>query len=132
FSYGSSRLQKEPGLVAVQAKLRVREASPAEVRERMRAFMERRRRTQPVGTKNAGSVLKNPPGDCAGRPVEAAGCKGMAVRDARVSPMHANFIINRGAATADDVRRVIEKVHTAVFERFGVELAPEVRMLGFA
>lgn len=132
FSYRSSRLQKEPGLVAVKAKLRLREASPAEVRERMRAFMERRRRTQPVGTKNAGSVFKNPPGDFAGRLVEAAGCKGMAVGNAMVSPMHANFIINRGAATADDVRRLIEKVQTAVFERFGVELAPEVRMLGFA
>lgn len=131
FAYRSSRLQTEPGLIAVRSKLRLRAADEKEVRERMRAFMERRRRTQPIGTKNAGSVFKNPPGDFAGRLIEAAGCKGMRVGDAVVSPQHANFIINQGAATADDVRRLMELVQARVFERFGVELEPEVRMLGF-
>lgn len=132
FSYRTSRLQKQPGLIAVKARLRLQEAPLNDVRDRMRLYMERRRRTQPVGTKNAGSVFKNPPGDFAGRLVEAAGCKGMAVGDAMVSPLHANFIINRGAATADDVRRLIDNVQATVLERFGVELTPEVRMLGFA
>jgi len=132
FGYRSSRLQRKPGLIAVRAKLRLQAADPAEVRERMRAFMERRRRTQPIGTKNAGSVFKNPPGDFAGRLIEAAGCKGMSVGDAVVSTVHANFIVNRGNATADDVRRLMEQVQKKVFERFGVELEPEVRLLGFA
>lgn len=132
FAYRTSRLQKQPGLIAVKAKLRLQAASPKEVRERLQTFMEKRRRTQPVGTKNAGSVFKNPPGDFAGRLVEAAGCKGMTVGDAIVSPMHANFIINRGEATADDVRRLIDNVQATVYERFGVLLEPEVRMLGFA
>lgn len=132
FSYRSSRLQKEPGLIAVKTKMRLQAAPEKEVHDRMRMFMDKRRRTQPIGTKNAGSVFKNPPGDFAGRLVEAAGCKGMTVGDAIVSPMHANFIINRGEATADDVRRLIEKVQATVYERFGVVLEPEVRMLGFA
>lgn len=132
FSYRSSRLQREPGLIAVQAKLRLKAADEKQVQERLRAFMERRRRTQPVGTKNAGSVFKNPPGDFAGRLIEAAGCKGLSVGDAVVSPLHANFIINRGAATADDVRRLMERVREQVLDRFGIELEPEVRMLGFA
>lgn len=132
FAYRTSRLQQQPGLIAVKATLRLLPASPKEVREKLRAYMERRRRTQPVGTKNAGSVFKNPPGDFAGRLVEAAGCKGLTVGDAIVSPMHANFIINRGEATADDVRRLIDKVQATVYERFGVRLEPEVRMLGFA
>lgn len=132
FSYRMSRLQREPQLIAVETKLRLFPGPSRDIREKMRAYMEKRRRTQPLGTKNAGSVFKNPSGDFAGRLIEAAGCKGMTVGDAIVSPMHANFIVNRGEATADDVRRLIENVQATVYERFGVELTPEVRMLGFA
>lgn len=132
FSYRMSRLQREPRLIAVKTKLCLFPGPSRDIREKMRTYMEKRRRTQPLGTKNAGSVFKNPPGDYAGRLIEAAGCKGMTEGDAIVSPMHANFIVNRGEATAADVRRLIEKVQANVYERFGVELTPEVHMLGFA
>lgn len=131
FSYRMSRLQREPGLVAVSARLRLRPGDPAEIRKNMQAFLQKRRQTQPLGTYNAGSVFKNPAGDFAGRLVEAAGCKGMTEGDAVVSPLHANFIINRGEARASDVRRLIARVQEKVAERFGVRLEPEVRMLGF-
>ncbi|HLT57524.1 MAG TPA: UDP-N-acetylmuramate dehydrogenase [Limnochordales bacterium] len=132
FTYRSSRLQREQGLVAVQAELVLAPGDPEEVRAKMRAYLERRRRTQPLGTKNAGSIFKNPPGDFAGRLLELAGCKGMAVGDAVVSPLHANFIINRGAATAADVRRLIDRMRSRVQQEFGVELELEVGLLGFA
>lgn len=131
FSYRMSRLQQEPGLVAVRARLRLRPGDPAEIRRKMQQFLQKRRRTQPLGTYNAGSVFKNPPGDFAGRLVEAAGCKGMTEGDAVVSPLHANFIVNRGGASAEDVRRLIERVRQRVAEQFGLWLEPEVRMLGF-
>ena len=69
--------------------------------------------TQPIKTKNCGSVFKNPPGDSAGRLVQAAGLKGARGRG-EVSPLHANFIVNEGGATAADVRRLIERVQAEV------------------
>lgn len=132
FAYRMSRLQRENGLVAVEARLRLTAGSPRDIRAKMRAFLETRRQTQPLGTYNAGSVFKNPPDDFAGRLLELADCKGMTEGDAIVSPLHANFIINRGDATADDVRRLIDRVQARVYERFNIALEPEVRMLGFA
>lgn len=132
FAYRMSRLQKEPGLVAVETTLRLEKADQQTIRDKMQAFLLRRRQTQPLGTYNAGSVFKNPPGDFAGRLLELSECKGMVEGDAIVSPMHANFIVNRGEATADDVRRLMERVQLRVQERFDVLLEPEVRLLGFA
>src|SRR5690625_4240266 len=101
FAYRMSRLQEEPGLIAAEAQMRLEEGVTKDVRAQMQAFLQRRRQTQPLGTYNAGSVLNNPPGDFAGRLLEQAECKGMTSGDAIVSPMHANFIVNRGEATAD-------------------------------
>ena len=102
--------------------------------ERSRAEMARltaeRRRTQPVGSKNCGSVFINPDGDSAGRLVEAAGMKGAAEGGARVSTQHANFIVNEGGATAAGVWRLIDRVRATVRERFGVDLEPEVERVG--
>lgn len=131
FAYRMSRLQQKD-LVAVEARLRLKEGAPDDIRGKMRHHLETRRRTQPLGTYNAGSVFKNPPGNYAGRLIEQAGCKGMTSGDAIVSPLHANFIINQGSATADDVRTLICRVQNRVYERFNIVLEPEVRMLGFA
>jgi len=131
FGYRTSRLQRERELVVVQAELELRPGDRDAVQAKMLEYLERRRRTQPLGTKNAGSIFKNPPGDFAGRLLELAGCKGLAVGDAVVSPVHANFIINRGAASAADVRRLIDLMRSRVQREFGVELELEVGLLGF-
>jgi UDP-N-acetylmuramate dehydrogenase len=89
-----------------------------------------RREHQPGGS-NAGSVFTNPPGDSAGRLIEEAGLKGHRMGSAEVSPKHANFIQADAGGSADDVRRLIEHVQRRVRDRFGVELATEVRMIGF-
>src|SRR5688572_18347086 len=89
-----------------------------------------KRRTQPLGAKSAGCVFKNPDGPNGSRPagrlIEEAGLKGLAVGGAQVSPLHANFIVNTGGATAGDVLALIERVRAAVRERHGVDLELEV------
>lgn len=92
--------------------------------------LARRRQTQPGGMPCAGSVFKNPAGDFAGRLIEEAGCKGLSVGGAQVSPKHANFIVNRGRATARDVLDLMDEVREKVRQAFGVELEPEVEVVG--
>jgi UDP-N-acetylmuramate dehydrogenase len=92
-------------------------------------YIAHRRHTQPVD-KSAGSIFKNPTGDYAGRLIEALGLKGFAIGGAAVSPLHANFIVNRGDATAADVVRLINHVRTAVYDHFAVVLEPEILFVG--
>jgi UDP-N-acetylmuramate dehydrogenase len=99
-------------------------------RRQMARWTAERTRTQPVSTKNCGSVFRNPAGDSAGRLVEAAGLKGAAEGGAAVSDLHANFIVNQGGATAGDVDRLIRRIQHEVAERFGVALDPEVERAG--
>jgi UDP-N-acetylmuramate dehydrogenase len=99
-------------------------------RRRMAAWTAERTRTQPISTLNCGSVFRNPPGDSAGRLVEAAGLKGAGEGAAEVSELHANFIVNRGGATAADVDRLIRRVQAEVARRFAVRLVPEVERVG--
>jgi UDP-N-acetylmuramate dehydrogenase len=96
----------------------------------MAKLTRERNETQPIKTKNCGSVFKNPPGDSAGRLVQAAGLKGLREGKAVVSQQHGNFIINEGGATADDVRRLIERVQGEVRRRFNMELETEVELVG--
>jgi UDP-N-acetylmuramate dehydrogenase len=90
----------------------------------------RRAERQPLGTFNCGSVFKNPPGDQAGRLIEAAGLKGRQMGGARISPKHANFIENTGGASARDVRALIDLARRAVKEKFNKDLEPEVWAVG--
>ncbi len=103
---------------------------PAEIREEMQARLVRRKRTQPLQLPNAGSCFRNPPGDRAGRLIEAAGAKGWSAGEAAVSELHANFIVNRGNATASDVASLLARVRRAVADQFGVELELEVHFVG--
>lgn len=98
--------------------------------ERMNAMLERRKDTQPLGLPSCGSVFRNPPGDHAARLIEAAGLKGYSIGGAEVSDKHANFIINREAATATDIEELIEHVRQTVRAEHGVELVHEVRIVG--
>jgi UDP-N-acetylmuramate dehydrogenase len=88
------------------------------------------RATQPVDQPSCGSVVVNPPGDYAGRLIEAAGLKGAREGGAMISPLHANFIVNTGDARAGDVLRLIERARAEVRARFGVALETEVRIVG--
>ena len=85
-----------------------------------------------MGTRNCGSVFRNPPGDYAARLIEASGLKGERIGNAVVSEKHANFIINTGGASASDVERLIERVAARVAADSGVELVREVRIVGVA
>ena len=88
----------------------------------MRELLERRKATQPIGEWSCGSVFTNPPGDHAARLVEASGLKGFRIGDASVSEKHANFIINHGNATAEDLERLIRHVQETVERMHGVRL----------
>lgn len=106
------------------------EASGANGAAAIRELLQRRKRTQPVGQPSCGSVFRNPPGDHAARLIEAAGLKGLREGGAVVSPMHANFIINEGQASAADIETLIATVARRVREKHGVRLVPEVRIVG--
>jgi len=100
-------------------------------RERMKRFLARRVATQPLQLPNAGSVFRNPEGDHAARLIESCGLKGLERGGARVSEQHANFIVNpKGAARASDIEWLIETVRATVRERGGIDLQPEVRIVG--
>ena len=100
--------------------------------EALKTMMARRRDTQPLGLPSCGSVFRNPPGDHAARLIEAAGLKNTRIGAAEVSGKHANFIINRGGATAADIEGLIEHVRATVEHVHGVRLEPEVRIVGEA
>jgi UDP-N-acetylmuramate dehydrogenase len=94
------------------------------------ALLARRAATQPLDVPSCGSVFKNPPGDYAGRLIEAAGLKGEQVGGARISDVHANFIVNRGGATAADVLALVARARERVAAATGIELETEVRIVG--
>jgi UDP-N-acetylmuramate dehydrogenase len=121
---------KLKGAVVVAATIQLRRGDGEEARQLMAKLTRERLETQPIKTKNCGSVFKNPPGDSAGRLVQAAGLKGAREGAAVVSTLHGNFIVNEGGATAHDVRRLIERVMAEVKRRFGIQLEPEVEMVG--
>ncbi|MFO7304693.1 MAG: UDP-N-acetylmuramate dehydrogenase [Gammaproteobacteria bacterium] len=106
------------------------ELRPGATQEDIRMLLARRKATQPIGEWSCGSVFTNPPGDHAARLIEACGLKGFRIGGARVSEVHANFIINDGTATARDIEELIAYVQRTVRERHGIELQPEVRVVG--
>jgi UDP-N-acetylmuramate dehydrogenase len=118
------------GVVVTAATFQLGQGDGGAARRQMARWTHQRNRTQPIKTKNCGSVFKNPPGDSAGRLVEAAGLKGAREGAAQVSDQHANFIVNQGGATAADVDRLIRRVQATVSRRFGVTLETEVERVG--
>jgi UDP-N-acetylmuramate dehydrogenase len=119
-----------PGSIVLSALLDVVLSSPEAVRGEVARLLARRAGTQPLDVPSCGSVFKNPPGDHAGRLIESVGLKGYRVGGAEISTVHANFIANRGGATAADVLALIEEARKRVEEASGVRLEPEVHIVG--
>ena len=129
FAYRESRF-KHGDEVVLSASIGLERGEPAAIRQLVDAHQALRRATQPLADQNAGSVFRNPPDDHAGRLVEAAGLKGHRVGTARVSELHANFIVTDRRGRATDVRALGERVRARVAERFGVELQYEIEFVG--
>lgn len=128
FTYRDSHLPA--GMVVTELRLRLRREDSVQVTSRVRELVTRRKTSQPSGYPNSGSMFRNPPGDFAGRLIEAAGLKGKKIGRAQISERHGNFIVNLGGAKSDDVRQLMELARTEVRMRFGIELEAEVRLLG--
>ncbi|HEY2988309.1 MAG TPA: UDP-N-acetylmuramate dehydrogenase [Candidatus Binatia bacterium] len=128
FTYRNSNLP--PGTIVTAVGMRLQKRDAEEVSTKVRELVGRRKKSQPAGYPNSGSMFRNPPGDFAGRLIEAAGLKGKHIGNAKISERHANFIVNLGGARAEDVRRLMELARAEVQRQFGVELWPEVRFLG--
>ncbi len=131
YAYRHSRFkgEHERGEVVFAAEFRLKRDTPEAATARLRKFNEHRRATQPSDP-SAGSVFQNPPGDFAGRLIEAAGLKGTQRGGAMISPVHANFFVNVGSASADDLLALMRLAQARVKEQFGIELQPEVELIG--
>lgn len=128
--FGYRRSALPPGRVVTEAQLQFRPAQPAVLKGEIRRRIQHRRTAHGVGGPNAGSVFKNPPGHHAWRLIDEAGLRGTVVGGAEVAQRHANFIVNRGGATARDVIELIDRVREAVRRRTGIVLETEVRIVG--
>lgn len=117
--------------VILEAELALEEGDPFFISGKMEGNLARRKRTQPIGAATCGSVFRNPEGASAGALIEKCGLKGYRIGGARISDIHANFIVNEGGASAHDVVSLIELAQRKVFEEYGAKLTPEVRFLGF-
>jgi UDP-N-acetylmuramate dehydrogenase len=139
YGYRSSRLKRahQPGeavepaanWIVLQAEIAMTLAPAADVQARLAGFNERRKTSQPPGA-SMGSMFKNPPGDYAGRLIEAAGLKGYRLGQAQISPVHANFFQNLGGATAAEMLALIETVQDTVSQKFEIELELEIEIVG--
>jgi len=128
FTYRDSHLP--PGTVVTRVAMRLEKAEAAEVSSKLRELVGKRKSSQPSGFPNSGSMFRNPPGDFAGRLIEAAGLKGKRIGQAQIAERHGNFIVNLGSAKADHVRQLMDAARSEVQRQFGVDLIPEVKLLG--
>jgi UDP-N-acetylmuramate dehydrogenase len=136
FSYRSLALCAESGLelsacVILEGVFSLTPQDPDMLKTEADTLLDARKKSQPVGSASAGSFFKNPVNqEPAGRLIDLAGCKGLSVGDAEVSPQHANFIVNRGRATARDIIGLMRMVQETVFQKFNILLEPEVKIVG--
>lgn len=128
FAYRCTTLPS--GLIVTEVEFRLRRDVPERIAAAMQRAQQKRQATQPHGYPNAGSIFKNPPGAYAGKLIEAADLKGKTCGQAQVSERHANFIVNKGGATASEVKKLMEHVQSVVWEKHRVRLEPEVRLVG--
>lgn len=129
FSYRESIFKNNKNLVIVSALIRLHKGRQEEIRAKMDEYLAKKSTTQPLDYPSAGSVFINPPGFFAGKLIEDCGFKGKTVGGAQVSEKHSNFIINRGNATAENVKDLIEQIKSAAKEKFGVEMKEEIEIV---
>lgn len=130
YGYRTSILKRgELDAVVLAAELSLKNSTREEVTTNIEQFGAHRKSTQPPGA-SMGSMFKNPPGDYAGRLIEAAGLKGTRIGNAEISPLHGNFFINHGTTRAEDIRALIELVMKSVKEKLGVDLELEIELVG--
>lgn len=125
----TTRILTEP-LILVEVDFALKHDHPEKVQKRMREYFKERSHHQPLSLPSAGCAFKNPVGEGAGRFIDAAGLKGVRVGGAEVSRLHANFIVNNGGATAEDVMSLMKHVQEVVYSKFQVILEPEIRIIG--
>ncbi|MGD9764553.1 MAG: UDP-N-acetylmuramate dehydrogenase [Candidatus Binatia bacterium] len=128
--FGYRRFDLPADSIVTRVDFALSPGAPEAIRAAMADAKRKRDGRQPRGLPNAGSVFKNPPGEFAGRLIEAAGLKGRRVGDAMISPQHANFIVNVGAATAADVKRLMDEVAATVWRARAIRLVPEIKLVG--
>lgn len=130
YGYRTSVLKRhEVQAIILSTTLTLKNGSKEEVSIKMQKFTERRKNTQPPGA-SMGSMFKNPPGEAAGRLIEAAGLKGTRIGNVEISTQHANFFVNHGETRAADVRALVELAQKTVMDKFGVVLELEVELIG--
>ena len=129
FTYRKTIFPSEEGIV-ISAELDLEKGEISEVHRKMDDHLSRRSSTQPLTMPNSGSIFKNPEGDSAGRLIESSGLKGCGMGRAGVSIKHANFIVNKGNASAKDVIKLIEHIQTVVEEKTGTKLEQEIIFIG--
>lgn len=117
--------------IILEASFSLELADPTAISNEMERRLSRRRRRQPIGKPTCGSVFKNPPNKFAAELIESCGLKGAVFGGAQISETHANFVVNNGSATALDVLAAMRCMHDTVQERYGIDLVPEVKFLGF-
>ncbi|MFZ6027097.1 MAG: UDP-N-acetylmuramate dehydrogenase [Chloroflexota bacterium] len=128
--YRTSLLKQNPGKdVVLSALFCLKHSTPEAVQSKIDEFTQKRQRTQPPGA-SIGSIFKNPADHFAGQLIEAAGLKGTRIGDAEISPLHANFFINHGKASANDIYQLIQLAHQKVLDTSGINLALEVELIG--
>jgi len=130
YGYRSSIIKRQPGrAVILSAELKLTRSTLEAVQETMEEYKKMRYKSQPSGA-SMGSIFKNPAGDYAGRLIEAAGLKGMALGKVEISSKHANFFINQDSASASDYYALIRLAQQKVLDQFGVKLELEIELLG--
>ncbi len=129
--FGYRRADGIQDKILLGAWLQLESGDPETLRQTRETILQRRAEKQPLEYPSCGSVFKRPPGDYAGRLIEAAGLKGFRIGNAQVSEKHANFIVNLGNATARDIFNTIQAVQEKVYQQFGVWLELEVKLVGF-
>lgn len=128
--FGYRRFDLPGGVIITAVNFALQSGDGAEIRARMADAKRRRESKQPLGVPNAGSIFKNPPGEYAGRLIDAVGLKGARVGGAMVSEAHANFIVNVDGARAEDVKCLMDRIVDAVWQQKQVRLVPEIRLVG--